>query len=125
MMMKKMFRVVLIGLLCLTMVAGLAACGGVDKKPLKESYNKAAAAFNELAELVNANSEYIDSSMIDTFKEMSDLLLQYKEKAENDEELTQEQMDKMINWLDNDLTNYCKTTKEELQAALDSLAAEG
>ena len=63
--------------------------------------------------------------MIDTFKEMSDLLLQYKEKAENDEELTQEQMDKMINWLDNDLTNYCKTTKEELQAALDSLAAEG
>lgn len=124
-MMKKMFRVVLIGLLCLTMVAGLAACGGVDKKPLKESYNKAAAAFNELAELVNANSEYIDSSMIDTFKEMSDLLLQYKEKAENDEELTQEQMDKMINWLDNDLTNYCKTTKEELQAALDSLAAEG
>ena len=125
MMMKKMFRVVLIGLLCLTMVAGLAACGGVDKKPLKESYNKAAAAFNELAELVNANSEYIDSSMIDTFKEMSDLLLQYKEKAENYEELTQEQMDKMINWLDNDLTNYCKTTKEELQAALDSLAAEG
>lgn len=124
-MMKKMFRVVLIGLLCLTMVARLAACGGVDKKPLKESYNKAAAAFNELAELVNANSEYIDSSMIDTFKEMSDLLLQYKEKAENDEELTQEQMDKMINWLDNDLTNYCKTTKEELQAALDSLAAEG
>ena len=124
-MMKKMFRVVLIGLLCLTMVAGLAACGGVDKKPLKESYNKAAAAFNELAELVNANSEYIDSSMIDTFKEMSDLLLQYKEKAENDEELTQEQMDKMINWLDNDLANYCKTTKEELQAALDSLAAEG
>lgn len=97
----------------------------MDKKPLKESYNKAAAAFNELAELVNANSEYIDSSMIDTFKEMSDLLLQYKEKAENDEELTQEQMDKMINWLDNDLTNYCKTTKEELQAALDSLAAEG
>ena len=124
-MMKKMFRVVLIGLLCLTMVAGLAACGGVDKKPLKEAYDKAAAAFNELAELVNANSEYIDSSMIDTFKEMSDLLLQYKEKAENDEELTQEQMDKMINWLDNDLTNYCKTTKEELQAALDSLAAEG
>ncbi|MCJ7835621.1 hypothetical protein MUB23_09475 [Cuneatibacter sp. NSJ-177] len=97
----------------------------MDKKPLKEFYNKAAAAFNELAELVNANSEYIDSSMIDTFKEMSDLLLQYKEKAENDEELTQEQMDKMINWLDNDLTNYCKTTKEELQAALDSLAAEG
>ena len=125
MMMKKMFRVVLTGLLCLTMVAGLAACGGVDKKPLKESYNKAAAAFNELAELVNANSEYIDSSMIDSFKEMSDLLLQYKEKAENDEELTQEQMDKMINWLDNDLSNYCKTTKEELQAALDSLAAEG
>ena len=124
-MMKKMIRVVLTGLLCLTMVAWLAACGGVDKKPLKESYNKAAAAFNELAELVNANSEYIDSSMIDSFKEMSDLLLQYKEKAENDEELTQEQMDKMINWLDNDLTNYCKTTKEELQAALDSLAAEG
>ena len=77
-MMKKMFRVVLTGLLCLTMVAGLAACGGVDKKPLKESYNKAAAAFNELAELVNANSEYIDSSMIDSFKEMSDLLIQYK-----------------------------------------------
>ena len=123
--MKKVLSAFVAGLLCLTMVFGLTACGGPDKQPLLDSYNTAAEAFNELADLVNANTDKIDSSMIDTFNEMSDLLDTYREKAESDEELSQEQMDKMINWLDNDLTNYCKTAKDQIQAALDAMNTEG
>lgn len=119
--MKKVLNTILAGLLCFSMIFGLTACGGADKEPLKESYNKAAAVYNELATLVNENAEVIDESMIETFNQMADLLLQYKEKAENDEELTQEQVDNMIKWLDNDLTNYCKNTTEELKAALADL----
>ena len=119
--MKKVLNAFIAGILCLVMVVGLTACGGADKQPLLESYNKAVDAFNELADLVNANSEHIDDSIIDVFNQMSDLLAQYKEKAESDEELSQEQVDKMINWLDNDLTNYCKTTTEQLKTALESI----
>lgn len=123
-MMKKVISTFVTGLLCLTMVFGLTACGAPDKQPLLDSYNKAADVFNELADLVNSNSEYIDDDMFDIFNQMSDLLATYKEKAESDEELSQEQMDKMINWLDHDLTDYCKTTKDQIQKALDAIKDE-
>lgn len=119
--MKKVFNAVMGVILCLSLVVGLVACGGADKQPLLDSYNKAADAFNELADLVNANSEYVDDDMIAVFNQMSDLLSQYKEMAESDEELSQEQIDSMINWLDNDLTTYCKTTTENLKKAIEAI----
>ena len=122
--MKKILSALIAGILCLTIAVGLTSCGGADKQPLLESYNNAADAFNELADLVNENSEYVDDSMIDVFNEMSDLLATYKEKAESDEELSQEQIDKMINWLVNDLTNYCNTAKAQIQTALESMTDE-
>ena len=100
--MKKILSALIAGILCLTIAVGLTSCGGADKQPLLESYNNAADAFNE----------------------MSDLLATYKEKAESDEELSQEQIDKMINWLDNDLTNYCNTAKAQIQTALESMTDE-
>lgn len=119
--MKKVFNAVIGVILCLSLVVGLVACGGADKQPLIDSYNRAADAFNELADLVNENSENIDDDNIAMFNEMADLLDQYKELAESDDELSQEQIDNMINWLDNDLTTYCKTTTENLKNAIEAI----
>ena len=49
--MKKILSALIAGILCLTIAVGLTSCGGADKQPLLESYNNAADAFNELADL--------------------------------------------------------------------------
>ncbi len=49
--MKKVLSAFVAGLLCLTMVFGLYRLRRADKQPLLDSYNKAAEAFNELADL--------------------------------------------------------------------------
>lgn len=111
--MKKVLAI----LLAAVMLFAFTACGGPDRQPLVDSFNTAKDSFNELANLVNENSDAIDPEVISMFQEMSALLTQYKETIESKESLTQEQIDNMKGWLD-DLPEYCDTTKAEIEAGL-------
>lgn len=81
-------------LLALVMCASLIACGGPDKQPAIDAQAKAAAAFNELSAIVNADPEtYAD--YIDGMVSLANSLNECSEKLKSDN-LTQEQLDKIV-----------------------------
>lgn len=85
-------------LMVLVMCASLVACGGPDKKPAIDAFNKASAAFDELAVMINENPEVYDQEIIDAMSEMAQVLMQHKELLESDEKIEQEKLDEMIEW---------------------------
>ena len=111
-------------LLSLTLCFALAACGGSDtsadeqaaaddtaasttadesadtsatsdKQTAIDEFNATSAAFNEVANAINADPSAFDSDVIDTMQQMSDLLNQYQQMLSGDDEYTQEDLDKM------------------------------
>lgn len=80
--------------LALVMSLSLVACGGPDKQPAIDAQSRAAAAFNELGEIINADPEtyadYLDGmvSLADTLNKCSEML--------KGDDLTQEQLDKIV-----------------------------
>ena len=114
-------------LLSLTLCFALAACGGSDtsddeqaaaddnatsttadesadtgatsdKQTAIDEFNATSAAFNEVANAINADPSAFDSDVIDTMQQMSDLLNQYQQMLSGDDEYTQEDLDKMTEW---------------------------
>jgi len=92
--MKKLITIVLAAVMCLALVA----CGGPDRQPAIDAFNKAKDAFNEVATVINADIESYDEEVIDTMIEMSEVLEQHKALLEGEDELTQEKLDEMIAW---------------------------
>ena len=92
--MKKIVAMILALVLCLT----LAACGGADKQPAIDAFNKANTAFTEVATAINADIEAYDDEVIEVMTEMAGVLAQHKELLESDEELTEEKLNEMIAW---------------------------
>ena len=67
--MKKLVSLLLAALLCLS----LTACGGPDKQPAIDAYNKAATAVNALIEMMNSDGD-VYADYIDTMNQiMADL----------------------------------------------------
>lgn len=85
-------------LLVLAMCAAMIGCGGVDKQPAIDAYNKASAAFNEAADIINENPDAYAQDVFDTMNEMADVLNQHQALLESDEEIDQEKLDQMIEW---------------------------
>jgi len=83
-------------LLALVMCFSLAACGGPDKQPAIDAYNKLADNYNEFVELVNADLESVADEDIAFFNGCSEVLNEYAEKLESDADFTQEEIDEMI-----------------------------
>ena len=47
-------------LLVLVMCVSLVACGGVDKQPAIDAFNKASTAYDEVATIINENPDAYD-----------------------------------------------------------------
>lgn len=92
--MKKLIALLMVFAMC----ASLAACGGADKQPAVDAFNKTSEAFDEIVELVNKNPDAIDQEAFDTMNEMSELLRQHKELLESDEEIEEDTLNEMIEW---------------------------
>lgn len=92
--MKKLIALALAMILCLALVA----CGGPDRQPAIDAFNKAKDAFNEVANTINADIEAYDPELVDAMIEMAGVLEEHKARLESDEEISQEQLDAMIEW---------------------------
>lgn len=92
--MKKIIALVAALVLCLSLVA----CGGPDKQPAIDAFNKTSTAFNAVSARINENIDMFDESNIATMQEFSDLLNQYGELLGGDQEIAQEDLDAMIEW---------------------------
>ena len=85
-------------LLALIMCMSLVACGGPDRQPAMDAFNKTTKSFNEVATAINENPDAYDQEVIDTMIEMANVLNQHKELLEGDTELDEEQLNEMIAW---------------------------
>ena len=92
--MKKLLTFALAMVMCLV----LAACGGPDKQPAMDAYNKASDAFNEAADLINQNPDMYDQEVFDTMNAMADVLNQHAALLESDQEISEEKLNEMIAW---------------------------
>lgn len=101
-------------MIALVLSISLTACGGEDsgpdRQPAIDAFNSASSAFDTVANAMNEEPSAFDSGLVDTMAQMSDLMTQYKGFLEGDQELTQEQLDEMIDWLNSveDLANSIK-----------------
>ena len=100
-------------LLALIMCMSLVACGGPDKQPAMDAFNKTSNAFNEVATAINENPDAYDQEVIDTMIEMANVLNQHKELLESGDEIEQEKLDEMIAWY-GDVEAWVADVKAEL-----------
>ena len=100
-------------LLALIMCISLVACGGPDKQPAIDAFNKASDAYDEVATIINENPDAYDQEVIDTLNEMADILIQHKELLESGDEIEQEKLDEMIAWY-GDVEAWVADVKAEL-----------
>ncbi len=118
--MKKTMAV-LSALLALVMMIGLVGCGQQNEKKQEaiEKHTKVALEFNEVANLINENKDMIDSDLVDTYVQMSDLLNQYTEILKGDTELEDEKYDEMMAWFDQ-VSTWVSTTKTAIEHDLNA-----
>ncbi len=100
-------------LLALAISATMMGCGGADKQPAIDAYNKASADFNEVADAINANPDAYAQDVFDTMNEMADVLNQHQALLESDEDIDQEKLDQMIEWYGT-VEDWVADVKEEL-----------
>ncbi len=107
--MKKLLAVVLAMVMCLSLVA----CGGPDKQPAIDAFNKTSTAFDAVAKVINEDVDAYDEEVVDVMIEMATLLQQHKELLSSDQEITQEALDEMIAWYA-DVDQWIVDVKDEL-----------
>ena len=107
--MKKITSLLLAFIMCMSLVA----CGGPDKQPAIDAFNKASDAYDEVATVINENPDAYDQEVIDTLNEMADVLIQHKELLESGDEIEQEKLDEMIAWY-GDVEAWVADVKAEL-----------
>ena len=83
-------------LLALVLSLSLVACGGPDKQPAVDAYNKLAQNYNTFVEQENENLDSWAEEDIEYMNQVADVNTQYGEKLESDTEFTQEQIDEMV-----------------------------
>ena len=85
-------------LLAMAVSISLVACGGADKKPAIEAFNKASAAFNEVAAVINQNPEAYDEEVVDTMIEVANALNEHQKLLKGDTDIEEEKLNEMIEW---------------------------
>ena len=83
-------------LLALVLSLSLVACGGPDKQPAVDAYNKLAQNYNTFVEQENENLDSWAEEDIEYMNEVADVITQYGTKLSGDTEFTQEQIDEMV-----------------------------
>ena len=92
--MKKILAFVLALVLSLSLVA----CGGANKQPAIDAFNKTSAAFNEVAAIINADIESWDAESVEVMKEMASVLQQHGALLSSNQEISEESLAEMIAW---------------------------
>ena len=92
--MKKIIAFVL----ALVLSLALVACGGANKQPAIDAFNKTSTAFNEVAAFINADIEAYDPDDVATLTELANVLKQHAELLSGNTEISEEQLDEMIAW---------------------------
>lgn len=93
--MKKLISLLLALVLCFALVA----CGdsGPDKQPAIDAYVEVCENYNQLVNLLNENIDAIPEEEIEFYNGCSELLEEYGAKlADENAELTQEELDEMV-----------------------------
>ena len=97
--MKKNLKAIVSIILVLGLLVCLTGCGENEKKQEAiDEFNTTAAAFNEVKDLVNANASEIPEDVIADCQDMAELLNQYQGFLQSDEEYSDDQYDRMIEW---------------------------
>ena len=96
--MKKFTALLLSLVLCLSMVA----CGscGPDKQPAIDSYNTLAENYNAFVDIANKDLSAWGEEDIEFMNNCADVINEYGTKLDSDEELTQEEIDEMVDMFD-------------------------
>lgn len=84
-------------IMAVAMSLSLVACGGgPDRQPAIDAMNKASAAYNEVADKMNEKIDIYPQDMVDDLNEMVDIVNEQVDRLNSDEELTQEDLDAII-----------------------------
>ncbi len=96
--MKKFTALLLTLVLCLSMVA----CGssGPYKQPAIDSYNTLAENYNAFVDIANEDLSAWDEEDIEFMNNCAEVINEYGTKLDSDEELTQEEIDEMVDMFD-------------------------
>jgi len=95
--MRKLFAL----LLAMTMCLSLTACGGgPDKQPAIDSYNRVTETYNKFVEVANENLDSFTDEDIEFFNACAAYLEEQGEVLGSDAELTQEELDEMVEMFD-------------------------
>ena len=117
--MKKVLTALLSVTVILSLVLCLSGCSVNEKQQEAiDAFNTTSASFNEVATLINNNSDAIDDEIISTFQEMT----QYKDILEGDGDITDEKYDEMIKWF-SDVQTWSKDAKTDIETALTNAQA--
>ena len=92
--MKKLIALVL----ALVLSISLVACGGADKQPAIDAFNKASTAFDQVAAVINAEPDAYAEEVIDTMIEMATVMQEHKALLEGNDEISEESLNEMIAW---------------------------
>ena len=118
--MKKAVMTVISAMLAIVMLIGLVGCGDSEKKQEAISkHTEVALAFNDVAALINENKDFLDSDIVDTYKQMSALLNQYTEILQGDAEIEDSKYDEMIEWFDQ-VQTWIGETKTYIETELNA-----
>ena len=64
--MKKTMKKLMVLIMTMMMGISLVACGGADKQPAIDAFNKTSTSFNEVANIINENPQAYDQDLVDT-----------------------------------------------------------
>lgn len=92
--MKKLIALVL----ALVLSISLVACGGADKQPAIDAFNKASTAFDEVANAINADPDAYEQEVIDAMVEMATVMQEHKALLESSEDISEEKLAEMTAW---------------------------
>ena len=101
--------------LALVLSLSLVACGGADKQPAIDAFNKTSAAFNEVAAIINADIESWDAESVEVMKEMASVLQQHGALLSSNQEISEESLAEMIAWYA-EVDQWVASVKEIVEA---------
>ena len=111
--MKKIMKKLMVLIMTMMMGISLVACGGADKKPAIDAFNKTSTSFNEVANIINENPQAYDQELVDTMIEMAGVLNEHKQILESDDDVEEEKLQEMIDWYGT-VDEWVAQVKEEI-----------
>lgn len=94
--MKKFRMILVVMVMCLNLVA----CGSPDTQPAIDAYTELTETYNKFVDYANADLDSYSQEDIDTLNGCAAVIDDYGEKLSKNTELTQEEIDEMVDMFD-------------------------